>query len=638
MNFNTALFCEFDKYAAESYCAIHGVSPALNIGDITKADEKTVPDFNVMFGGSPCFPAGTHVLTSKGYRNIENLSMSDKIYTKEHRFKPVVRIGSDGEKEVLTIMATGILPIECTPNHPFWIKKKVTFWDKTVQRNIQSLSEARKVRAEDIEQGDYICVPIIKDMENDLTLLDSETLWLLGRYVADGHLSNRGITLSIGKNKIDTFEDIETTHSIYPHTASCYRVIFKKSSSLYSIITHYDFGTNALEKNIPMEVLTLPREKLEHFLDGYWSGDGCSVSNTNIRQATTISRRLAETLVLAIQKVYRTGCKIYFTKRPVTCEIEGRTVNQHDTYMVRYLTKSAKNSFFVEDDCIWYPIKRIVRDGTRKVIYNIEVADDHTYIANGATVFNCQDFSVAGKQKGAVWTCSHCGHTYNPLEAHYTKRDACPICGAEDIEKTRSSLLVEWLRFLREKKPRFAIYENVKNITGSRFRPIFERFVKELEDYGYHVYWQVLNAKHYGIPQNRERVYCVIIRKDLDNGKFEFPSPIPLKKTLADMLDDHVDERYYLSDDKVAAMINPPHSDQSAKPFDLEVEAPQTDIHGTCSLSGVKLSKKGTQFEGYCDTALTLLARDHKGFGNQQMTGVLEQNESQKLSDTTCRP
>ncbi len=231
MNFNTALFCEFDKYAAESYCAIHGVSPALNIGDITKADEKTVPDFNVMFGGSPCFPAGTHVLTSKGYRNIENLSMSDKIYTKEHRFKPVVRIGSDGEKEVLTIMATGILPIECTPNHPFWIKKKVTFWDKTVQRNIQSLSEARKVRAEDIEQGDYICVPIIKDMENDLTLLDSETLWLLGRYVADGHLSNRGITLSIGKNKIDTFEDIETTHSIYPHTASCYRVIFKKSSS-----------------------------------------------------------------------------------------------------------------------------------------------------------------------------------------------------------------------------------------------------------------------------------------------------------------------------------------------------------------------------------------------------------------------
>ena len=118
--------------------------------------------------------------------------------------------------------------------------------------------------------------------------------------------------------------------------------------------------------------------------------------------------------------------------------------------------------------------------------------------------------------------------------------------------------MVEWLRFLREKKPRFAIYENVKNITGSRFRTTFDLFVKELEDYGYNVYWKVLNAKNYGIPQNRERVYCVIIRKDLDNGKFQFPAPIPLKRALVDMLDDHVDERYYLSDDKVAAMIAPP--------------------------------------------------------------------------------
>lgn len=147
---------------------------------------------------------------------------------------------------------------------------------------------------------------------------------------------------------------------------------------------------------------------------------------------------------------------------------------------------------------------------------------------------------------------------YNPLEAHYDQRDYCPKCGSTEIEKTRSSLLVEWLRFLREKKPRFAIYENVKNITGSRFRTTFNLFVKELEDYGYNVYWQILNAKHYGIPQNRERVYCVIIRKDLDNGKFKFPAPIPLKKALVDMLEDKVDERYYLSDDKVAAMIIPP--------------------------------------------------------------------------------
>ena len=149
---------------------------------------------------------------------------------------------------------------------------------------------------------------------------------------------------------------------------------------------------------------------------------------------------------------------------------------------------------------------------------------------------------------GAAWTCKNCGHTYNPLEAHYSKRDRCPVCNSTDIDKTRSSLLAEWLRFLREKKPRFAIYENVKNITSSKFKYTFDLFLKELESYGYNVYWKVLNSKDYGIPQNRERVYCVIIRADLDNGEFKFPEKIPLCKTLQDMLEDHVDEKYYLSD------------------------------------------------------------------------------------------
>lgn len=54
MNYNLTLFCEFDKPAEQSYCAVHGVSEDLNIGDINLVDEKSVPDFNTMFGGSPC--------------------------------------------------------------------------------------------------------------------------------------------------------------------------------------------------------------------------------------------------------------------------------------------------------------------------------------------------------------------------------------------------------------------------------------------------------------------------------------------------------------------------------------------------------------------------------------------------------
>lgn len=160
----------------------------------------------------------------------------------------------------------------------------------------------------------------------------------------------------------------------------------------------------------------------------------------------------------------------------------------------------------------------------------------------------CQDFSVAGKQKGSVWTCKECGHEYNPLTVHWSERDKCPNCNSENIEKTRSSLLVEYLRVIRANKPNFGIYENVKNIVGRQFKDTtFKLFTDELEEYGYNVYWKVLNAKNYGIPQNRERVYLIFVKKDLDNGKFKFPEPFDNGVRLKDLLEDIVDQKYYLS-------------------------------------------------------------------------------------------
>ena len=162
----------------------------------------------------------------------------------------------------------------------------------------------------------------------------------------------------------------------------------------------------------------------------------------------------------------------------------------------------------------------------------------------------CQDFSVAGKQKGSVWTCKDCGCEYNPLTVHYSERNKCPNCHSSNIEKTRSSLLVEYLRAVKANKPNFGIYENVKNIVGKQFKETtFKLFVNELEEYGYNVYWKVLNAKNYGIPQNRERVYLIFIKKELDNGKFSFPKPFDNGLRLKDVLEKEVDEKFYLTKD-----------------------------------------------------------------------------------------
>lgn len=168
----------------------------------------------------------------------------------------------------------------------------------------------------------------------------------------------------------------------------------------------------------------------------------------------------------------------------------------------------------------------------------------------------CQDFSVAGKQAGSKWMCADCGHEYNPLTVHYSERHKCPNCGSENLDKTRSSLLVEWLRVIRANKPIWGIYENVKNIVGKQFKPTFDLFIQELHEYGYNTYYQVLNAKDYGVPQNRERVYLIIIRKDYDNGKFVFPEGFDNGKRLKDVLEDKVDEKFYINTPKAKDLID----------------------------------------------------------------------------------
>ena len=133
----------------------------------------------------------------------------------------------------------------------------------------------------------------------------------------------------------------------------------------------------------------------------------------------------------------------------------------------------------------------------------------------------CQDFSLAGKQAG----------------------------GDKD-SGTRSSLMYETIRIVEKLKPKYVIWENVKNLLSKKHRHNFDAYLETMESLGYVNYYQVLNAKDYGIPQNRERVFTISIRKDI-NIEFVFPEKQPLKLKLKDMLEKNVDEKYYLSDEMV---------------------------------------------------------------------------------------
>lgn len=142
--------------------------------------------------------------------------------------------------------------------------------------------------------------------------------------------------------------------------------------------------------------------------------------------------------------------------------------------------------------------------------------------------FPCQDISLAGKQQGM----------FN-----------------DDGSKTRSGLFFEALRIIEDTKPKIAIAENVKNLVSKKFNAQFKVVLQSLEEAGYNNYWKVLNAKDYGIPQNRERVFIVSIRKDIDPGSFDFPKPFKLELRLKDMLEDEVDEKYFLSDKMIEYIV-----------------------------------------------------------------------------------
>lgn len=152
--------------------------------------------------------------------------------------------------------------------------------------------------------------------------------------------------------------------------------------------------------------------------------------------------------------------------------------------------------------------------------------------------FPCQDLSQAGNQKGFI---------------------------DENGNITRSGLFFEALRIIKDLQPKWAICENVKALTSKKFEKEFKLVLDSLSAVGYNNYYQVLNAKDYGIPQNRERIFIISIRKDVDNGSFVFPEKMPLNNRLCDILESEVDEKFYLSNEQINKIKNSNFNQESKR-------------------------------------------------------------------------
>lgn len=181
----------------------------------------------------------------------------------------------------------------------------------------------------------------------------------------------------------------------------------------------------------------------------------------------------------------------------------------------------------------------------------------------------CQDFSIAGLQRGG-----------------------------DEGSGTRSSLMYETIRIVNKLKPKYVIWENVKNILSKKHIHNFNNYLNIMNDAGYNNYYQVLNSKDYGVPQNRERVFTVSIREDIDDGRFKFPDKEPLVLKLKDYLEEEYDADKVVLTEKqmqnVKGVGNPEYS-FGGKVIDGDIYNTITASYGKNSGNSGKIKCK----EGY---------------------------------------
>lgn len=202
--------------------------------------------------------------------------------------------------------------------------------------------------------------------------------------------------------------------------------------------------------------------------------------------------------------------------------------------------------------------------------------------------FPCTDLSVAGKMQGMSRRQWEAGNS------------------------TRSGLLWEVERILKElqKKglPQILLMENVPQVHAEANRADFDSWLSFLRSKGYQNFWQDLNAKDFGIPQNRERCFCVSVLVD-DFIDFEFPEPMELEKVMKDYLEETVDEKYYISSEKSERLIQALLKD------------------GIIGTETETINTNGRDFAEKTEVASALCTRMSKGFSEsfQKMSGVCEQ-------------
>jgi site-specific DNA-cytosine methylase len=500
LGWRAAFFSEIDRFP----CAVlaHHYPDIPNLGDMTQYQEWPSYAIDVLVGGTPCFPAGTLVLTDKGLVAIEEVRAGDMVLTHLGRFRRVLATGSK-IAETITLRGQGHNGLRTTSEHPFWSVACRREWIVGSKKaggpcwrrvfDDPSWAEAGEMGGRfwaHLRNYPTLPIPTIEAIgrESHVPEFSDAFFWFVGAWLGDGWAridDRRGYVLLCSSRSQAEYVATKLSEAGLPFCSrdegSTRR--FQISSRPLARWLTENFGAGCGGKTVPSWCLGMDRSRRASLLDGYAFADGCKAPNG--RRFSTISKRLAIGVKLLAISLGRSVSLAHCTpkrEKPGKVVIEGREVNERPFYQLTAYDR-ARSAVNIGD---WHfgLVREVRRDGIEQRVFNLEVEGDNSYTADGICVHNCQSFSVAGLRRG--------------------------------LADPRGNLALIYLGLVDKLRPRWVVWENVPGVMSSNRGRDFGSFLGGLAELGYGWAYRVLDAQYIrvdgyarAVPQRRRRVFVV---------------------------------------------------------------------------------------------------------------------------------
>ncbi len=520
--------CEIDPRMNSVYLANNHPKYNFNMDAREFLQKEDLPaelyNLDILDGSPPCFKAGTKVKTSDGYKNIENVVVGDMVLTHNNRYRKVTNVMCKQVETYYKVKIQGSVPLSVTENHPFYVRTmqrvgETRTWGNPEWVQVHDLCQSKHKGT--VVRQSYVGIPINqqskipqwdgvehthniygkasvikKKHELDLT---SKAVWrMIGRYIGDGWLryDHKEVVICVGKHQKDDLLKI-IADAGYRCTVSEECTTYKATIHNVELFTYLQqFGSTPANKKLTSDVLDLPTDLLEEFIDGYLSADGHR--DGDIYSCCSVSEELILGLQQCIAKVYNqpTNIAIKINDKP----IEGCEVHCHTAWNLSFRKKwSQKQHFICDDGYLWVPFREKELVSEQIIVYNLTVEDDESYTVHNMAVHNCSTFSMSGDREKA-W-------------------------GKEKVfregqkAQTLDDLFFVFLDVVEKLKPRCVIAENVVGMLAKNARGYVNLIIKRFKELGYEVQLFRLNAAFMEVPQKRQRVFFIANR--MGYGKLE---------------------------------------------------------------------------------------------------------------------